>query len=202
MDTVRLGDHTRLSAGAFVFACGPWLPKLFPDLLGPLLRTTRQEVFFFGTPAGDRRFTPPAMPAWIDFHAGAYGLPDIEGRGTKIGLTALGAAFDPDRSDRAASAAGLSAARQFAATRLPALRDAPLLEARVCQYTNTPSGDLLLDRHPEHRNVWIAGGGSGHGFKLGPAVGDYVASQVTGTGPAESLVGLPPERAEQARAVL
>ena len=201
-DSVGLSDGGRLSAGTFVFACGPWLPKLFPDLLGPVLRATRQEVFFFGTSAGDRRFTPPAMPAWIDFHAGAYGLPDIEGRGAKVGLTALGPDFDPDRGDRAPSADGLAAARRFAAARLPGLRDAPLLEARVCQYTNTPSGDLLLDRHPDHGNVWLAGGGSGHGFKLGPAVGAYVASRVAGNGAAEDVVGLPAKRPSQERTVL
>ena len=202
VDALELGDGSRLSAGAFVFACGPWLPKLFPRLLDPLLRVTRQEVFFFGPPAGDRRFAPPAMPVWIDFPAGAYCLPDIEGRGVKIGLTALGPAFDPDGADRTPSAAGLSAARQLAAARLPALRAAPLVEARVCQYTNTPSGDLLLDRHPDHPNVWVAGGGSGHGFKLGPAVGAYLASQVAGTTPAEHLVTLAAHRAGGARTVL
>ena len=202
VDAVELGDGSRLSAGAFVFASGPWLPKLFPRLLDPLLRVTRQEVFFFGPPAGDRRFAPPAMPAWIDFHAGAYGLPDIEGRGVKIGLTALGPPFDPDGGDRTPSAAGLAAARQVAASRLPALRAAPLLEARVCQYTNTPSGDLLLDRHPDHANVWLAGGGSGHGFKLGPAVGAYVASQLAGTAPAADVVVLAAHRAGRVRTVL
>ena len=201
-DAVRLGDGARLSAGTFVFACGPWLPRLFPDLLGPLLRTTRQEVFFFGPPAGDRRFAAPGMPAWIDFHAGAYGLPDIEGRGAKIGLTALGPVFDPDHGDRAPSAEGLAAARGFAATRLPALRNAPLLEARVCQYANTASGDLLLDRHPDHHNVWLAGGGSGHGFKLGPAVGAYVASRIAEAAQAEDLVSLPAKRSDQERTVL
>ena len=202
VDALELGDGSRLSAGAFVFACGPWLPRLFPRLLDPLLRVTRQEVFFFGPPAGDGRFRPPALPVWIDFQAGAYGLPDSEGRGVKIGLTALGPAFDPDGGDRTPSAAGLSAARQVAAARLPALRGAPLLEARVCQYTNTPSGDLLLDRHPEHANVWLAGGGSGHGFKLGPAVGAYVAAQVAGSAPAESLVTLAAHRAGGVRTVL
>ena len=201
-DTMNLSDGTRLTPGTLVFACGPWLPTLFPDLLGPLLRTTRQEVFFFGTPAGDRHFAPPAMPAWIDFQEGAYGLPDIEGRGAKVGLTALGRAFDPDRGDRMPSAEGLAAARGLAATRVPALRDAPLLEARICQYTNTPSGDLLIDKHPDHDHVWLVGGGSGHGFKLGPAVGAYVASRVTGTAPAEGLVGLPAQRPEQERVVL
>ena len=202
VDALELGDGSRLSAGTFVFACGPWLPRLFPRLLDPLLRVTRQEVFFFGPPAGDRRFAPPAMPAWIDFQAGAYGLPDVEGRGVKIGLTPLGPPFDPAGGDRTPSAAGLAAAREVVAERLPALRRAPLLEARVCQYTNTPSGDLLLDRHPDHANVWLAGGGSGHGFKLGPAVGAYLASQVAGTAAAEDLVALAAHRGGRTRTVL
>ena len=199
---VGLGDGTRLSAGTLVFACGPWLPRLFPELLGSLIKTTRQEVFFFGTPAGVRRFAPPSLPAWIDFHGGAYGLPDIEGRGVKVGLTALGPPFDPDRGDRTASPEGLAAARQLTAARLPGLGEAPLLEARVCQYTNTPSGDLLIDRHPAHANVWLAGGGSGHGFKLGPAVGSYVAAQIAGACPPEARVALAAHRHDQERTVL
>ena len=68
IDSVGLGDGRRLSAGVFVFACGPWLPKLFPDLLGPVLRTTRQEVFFFG----DARCRPPLCASG---HAGLDRLP-------------------------------------------------------------------------------------------------------------------------------
>ena len=202
VDALDLSDGARLAAGTFVFACGPWLPAVFPRLLGPLLRTTRQEVFFFGGPAGDRRFAAPAMPAWIDFRAGVYGLPDIDGRGMKIGLAALGPPFDPDRDDRTPSSAALLEARRLGAARVPALDDAPLLEARVCQYTNTPSGDLLIDRHPDHRNIWLAGGGSGHGFKLGPAAGAYVTSRVSGTGAAVEQVGLAAIRTGTARTVL
>ena len=199
---VRLGDGTRLSAAALVFACGPWLPRLFPELLRPLLRITRQEVFFFGTAAGDRRFATPSLPAWIDFHGSAYGLPDIEGRGVKVGVTALGPPFDPDRGDRDASAEGLAAARRIVADRLPGLGEAPLLEARVCQYANTPSGDLLIDRHPAYRDVWLAGGGSGHGFKLGPAVGGYVAGQIAGTGTPEAQVAMAAHEGNRERQVL
>ena len=199
---VRLGDGTRLAAGSLVFACGPWLPRLFPELVGPLVRTTRQEVFFFGTPPGDRRFAPPALPAWIDFPGNAYGLPDIEGRGVKVGLTALGPPFDPDRGDRAPSPEGIAAAQEVARARLPGLGEAPLVEARVCQYANTPSGDLLIDRHPAHKDVWLAGGGSGHGFKLGPAVGAYVAARLAGRGAPEPLVALAAHRAGRERAVL
>jgi monomeric sarcosine oxidase len=175
-----MANLSRISAADFVFACGPWLPKLFPDLLAQRIRPTRQEVFYFGAPAGDRRFSPPAMPTWIDFTDEAYGLPDVDGRGIKCAIDRHGDLFDPDTDDRVASSEGLRAARQYLARRVPALKDAPLVESRVCQYENTSSGDFLIDRHPQFDNVWLAGGGSGHGFKHGPAVGEYVMARLNG----------------------
>src|SRR5262249_40114898 len=157
-----------------------WLPKLFPDLLGPRIFPTHQEVFFFAPPAGDPRFSAAALPAWIDFTdpRGPYGVPDLEGRGFKIALDRHGPAFDPDTGDRRPSASALLEAREFLAERFPALANAPLTESRVCQYENTSNGDLLIDRHPEFPNIWLVGGGSGHGFKHGPAVGEYVAQRL------------------------
>jgi sarcosine oxidase len=171
-----------ISAKAFVFACGPWLPKMFPDLLGRRIFPTRQEVFFFAPPAGDRRFGAAEMPAWIDFSdvRGPYGFPDLESRGFKLAFDRHGEVFDPDTGDRRVSETGVAAAYRFLAERFPALRDAPLTESRVCQYENTSNGDFLLDRHPELDNVWLAGGGSGHGFKHGPAVGEYLAGRIAG----------------------
>jgi glycine/D-amino acid oxidase-like deaminating enzyme len=52
------------------------------------------------------------------------------------------------------------------------------VEARVCQYENTSDGHLLFDRHPDAANLWLLGGGSGHGFKLGPALGEYAAETI------------------------
>jgi glycine/D-amino acid oxidase-like deaminating enzyme len=158
-----------------VFACGAWLPHLFPELLGGRIRPTRQVVVYFGTPAGDRQFGPDRMPAWIDFPAGIYGTPDIDGRGLKVGLDDHGPAFDPDRDDRVADDEDVRKARAWLAGRLPALAGAPVNETRVCQYENTATGDFLIDRHPDCSNVWIVGGGSGHGFKHGPAVGEMAA---------------------------
>ncbi|HXM46872.1 MAG TPA: FAD-dependent oxidoreductase [Pyrinomonadaceae bacterium] len=170
----------RISAGSFVFACGPWLPKIFPDLLADRIHPTRQEVFFFGTPAGNQNFTPPALPIWIDFKDEAYGLPDTEERGIKIAIDRHGSEFDPDTGDRVVTNEGLAEVRQMLARRLPALKDAPVLDARVCQYENTSNGDFLIDRHPDFENVWLVGGGSGHGFKHGPVVGEYVLARVEG----------------------
>ena len=171
----------RISAGHYVFACGPWLPTIFPDLLADKIHPTRQEVFFFGAPAGSQGFSAPALPTWIDFKDEAYGLPDLEGRGVKIAIDRHGAEFDPDTGDRVVTSEGLAEVRQYLAERLPALKDAPVTEARVCQYENTSNGDFLIDLHPLFENVWLVGGGSGHGFKHGPVVGEYVAARIEGS---------------------
>lgn len=190
-----------IRAADFVFACGPWLPKVFPELIGNRIYPTRQEVFFFGSPPGDQRFAPPSLPVWIDFGEEIYGIPDLEGRGFKIAPDRHGPKFDPDREDRHVSSDSVKAIRSFLAQRFPALKEAPLLEARVCQYENTSNGDFLIDRHPTTDNVWIVGGGSGHGFKHGPALGEYVASRVIGGGAIEPRFTLATKQTIQKRAV-
>ena len=184
----------RSRSDALIFACGSWLPKLFPDVLGDAILPTRQEVLFFGAPAGDNRFDAATLPAWIAFDEGIYGLPDLEDRGVKIAIDAHGRPVDPDTMDRVIEPAAIVRVRMALAARLPALADAPLLESRVCQYENTTNGHLLIDRLPGHDRVWIAGGGSGHGFKHGPAVGRYLADVIEGGAPNAlfSLSGRPP----------
>jgi glycine/D-amino acid oxidase-like deaminating enzyme len=182
---VTLSDGTTLTADAYVFACGPWLGHLFPDVIGERVRPTRQEVFFFGTPSGDRRFTEEALPVWADHGAHFwYGIPGNEWRGFKLADDTRGPAFDPTAGERLPSAAGLAAARAYLGFRFPALSAAPLLEARVCQYENSPDEHFIIDRHPSAANAWLVGGGSGHGFKHGPAVGELVAGLVLAGGTA------------------
>jgi sarcosine oxidase len=198
---VRTRSGRVLSASTFVYCAGPWLPKIFPEILEGRIRPTRQEIFFFGTEPGDRRFTSPEMPVWLDFtdERGAYTLPDIENRGFKLAFDRHGPAFDPDTGDRLAS--GVDAARAFLAERFPALSNAPLVESRVCQYENTSSGDFLIDRHPDFDNVWLVGGGSGHGFKHGPMVGEYVTGLLDGTASVEERFSLASKSREAERAV-
>src|SRR4029077_3783580 len=100
LSSVTTQPGTTVTADTFVFACGPWLPKIFPDLLKDRIYPTRQEVFFFGPPAGDQRFAPPALPVWADFAEHIYGIPDLENRGFKIAHDWHGPAFDPDTGDR------------------------------------------------------------------------------------------------------
>ena len=178
-------------ADCYVFACGPWLGGLWPEVVGDRIRPTRQEVFFFGTPAGDRRYSPEQMPVWIDNGAKViYGMPGNEWRGFKVADDTRGIPFDPTSGERMASVEGLQAARDYLAFRFPGLKGAPLLESRVCQYENTPDSRFIIDRHPVAENVWLVGGGSGHGFKHGPAVGERVANLVLGDGPSDEFFAL------------
>lgn len=191
MANIALSDGSTLYADQFVFACGPWLKTMFPDVLGPHLNISRQEMFYFGTPAGDRRFDAGRMPAWIDIGDEVwYGVPGGEQRGFKIADDAHGPEHDPSTTERTVSAKGIKAAAEYLGYRFPGLHGAPLIESRVCQYTNTPDGDFIADRHPEAANVWLLGGGSGHGFKHGPALGEMVAAQVLDVNPVEETFSL------------
>ena len=198
---MRTSHGVTIIAKQFVFACGPWLGKLFPEVLGPRIFPTRQEVFFLGVPAGDGRFAPPALPTWLFQEDQVYGMPDIESRGLKIAFDQHGELVDPDTQSRLPSSAAAEQARRYVAHRFPALRDAQIVEARVCQYENTSSGDFLVDRHPGMPNVWFVGGGSGHGFKHGPAMGEYAAGQILGEGNAEPRFLLSAKDTVQRRAV-
>jgi len=178
-DGLILSDGSKLTADQYVFACGPWLGKLFPEAIGQRIRPTKQDVFFFGTPAGDDRFAEPKLPVWADNRDRfIYGIPAGDGRGFKVADDTRGAEFDPTSGERVVSEAELKAIRDYVAFRFPALKDAPLIETRVCQYENSPDNHLIIDRHPNAENVWLMGGGSGHGFKHGPALGEMVAELV------------------------
>lgn len=185
-----------------VYACGPWLPKLFPELLVGRVRVTRQEVFFFDTSRITplRLFAPPHMPIWIDITGdhGAYVIPAPFPR-FKLAFDKHGPEFDPDTGDRVAG--GADNARAFLAERFPKLANVPLLESRVCQYSNTSNGDFLIDRHPDFENVWLVGGGSGHGFKHGPVVGEHVCALIDGKATVEPRFSLASKGREARRSV-
>jgi sarcosine oxidase len=179
LDRIGLVDKTSIAADTFVFACGPWLGSLFPDVVGKNVRPTRQETYYFGPPAGDSRFDDTSLPVWVDFADRLiYGVPGNAHRGFKIADDTLGADFDPTDGQRELSNDQLAAARTFMARRFPGLAKAPLLGGEVCQYENSPDSHFIVDRHPGAPNVWIVGGGSGHGFKMGPALGEMVADLV------------------------
>jgi glycine/D-amino acid oxidase-like deaminating enzyme len=187
---VSLSTGETIEADRFVVACGPWMSQFFPDAVGRRIVATRPEVFYFGVPAGSRAYEPGALPAWV--HLGdriTYGIPGNERRGLKVADDTAGPEVDPTTMDRVPDSTTLALAREVLARRFPALAGAPLLEARVCQYEASTDGNYLADRHPDLENVWLVGGGSGHGFKMGPAMGEHVAGLVAGTRAVEPLFG-------------
>jgi sarcosine oxidase len=201
LTSITASTGEQIAARQFVFTCGAWLSKIFPKILGSRIFPTRQEVFFFGTPPGDTCFSPQSLPTWLIQDDEVYGMPDLESRGFKIAFDCHGERVDPDTQSRVVSAKSTERMRQYVAKRFPALRNAPIVETRVCQYENTSNGDFLVDRHPSFENVWFAGGGSGHGFKHGPALGEYVARQLLDGGPSEPRFSLASKETKQKRAI-
>jgi glycine/D-amino acid oxidase-like deaminating enzyme len=188
---LTLSDGSTLVADRYLFACGPWLGKLFPRTIGGNFVSTKQEIFFFGTPADDQRYNEGALPVWADHSEHfMYGIPGNLGRGFKIADDTRGPEFDPTSGERVVSADVLAGVRHYLAYRFPGMKNAPLLETRVCQYENTIDQNFIIDRHPENANLWIVGGGSGHGFKHGPALGEMMAKLVLTDETADALYRL------------
>jgi glycine/D-amino acid oxidase-like deaminating enzyme len=177
LEAERLGAHTvaaRIApddepeADVVVWACGAWLPALFPGLVE--VRIERRDVFFLGGDASWRD-----TPGWVEYDNGFYGHGDIAGLGVKIAPDLPGDDVDPDTLDRLPLAERQAAAREFAARRFPSLAGAPVIGARVCQYDLSTDSHFVFGRHPDRPAWWLFGGGSGHGFKHGPALAEYIA---------------------------
>ena len=177
LQDVTLSNGQTIAAQSYVFAVGPWLPKVFPDVMANKLRTPRQVELFYGTPPGDERFTYPNFPNWAV--AGAYGFPSIEGRGFKVALEGT-LLVDPDTQQRVVTPEEIAKGREFVARWFPLLKDQPLIESKVCQYEMSVDANFIVQRHPALENVWLVGGGSGHGYKHGIMLGEYVANRVLG----------------------
>jgi glycine/D-amino acid oxidase-like deaminating enzyme len=185
---VVLDDGRRLAGDRVVWACGAWLAGLFPELVE--LRVTHQDVFYFG--AGPEWATPD-VPGWVDYDGAAYGLGDLDGRGVKVAPDSEGPAMDLEGEDRVAVPAHEAQARDYLARRFPGLAQAPLVGHRTCQYELTADTHFLVAPHPEHDGrVWLVGGGSGHGFKHGPALAEHLEGLLDGSRTPEPRFGLGP----------
>lgn len=178
LTSLKLANGAQCKADFYLFACGPWLGQIFPEVP---ITTSKQEVYYFGTPwdcAADFEHLPVWVDAnWDDLY---YGIPSSTQRGFKVAYDRRGEEIDPTSHERMITQENLQRAKDFLAHRFPKLKNAPLAESRVCQYENSPDGNLIFDQHPAMQNVWILGGGSGHGYKLGPALGEFVSHVLTG----------------------
>jgi len=179
-EVVVLEDGRQLRADVVVWACGAWLPALFPDLLGGI-RVTQQDVFFFGAPAA---WATPGVPGWVDYDAAAYGTGDLDGRGVKVAPDTEGPPVDPETLRRMPLPEHEAAARAYLAHRFPALAAAPLVYTRTCHYEITSDTRFVVAPHPAHGgSVWLLGGGSGHAFKHGPPLAEHLERWVGGEAP-------------------
>jgi sarcosine oxidase len=187
-DSVCLDGGHRLEADRIVWACGAWLGKLFPEIVD--LRATQQEVLLFRLPHQGWR-TPP-LPAWADYEGAFYGLGDLDGDGVKVASDAVGPAIDPDAELPALTTDLEQRTREYMAIRFPELAGARLARARTCRYELTSDAQFIIAEHPETRGVWLVGGGSGHGFKHGPALAEHVAALLRGESEVERSFRLGP----------
>jgi glycine/D-amino acid oxidase-like deaminating enzyme len=205
-----------LTADLYVFACGPWLPKVLPDVMTDRLRTPLGRVVYFGTPVGDERFIYPNLPSYN--FPGVTGWPalGVDNRGFRVrggsrprnqeagqnaggGQNAAGSGtggaagdrpaqpprppvppeqMDPDLSNRWVPPESLEGPRNFVTERFPDLANAPIVQTHACHYESSVDRNPIVDRYPGLDNVWIAGGGSAEGFKLGPVIGEYIARRL------------------------
>ena len=165
-----------IEGDTIIYACGSWLGKMFPSEIGNRITCSKQEVYYFGVPA-DQAKEYDSFPVWVDADDKDhyYGIPGNASRGFKVGVDRRGKPFDPTNGERIVEPEVLAHARGFLSHRFPGLKDAPLVESRVCPYENSEDGNFIFEQHPTKRNVWFLGGGSGHGFKHGPALGELVA---------------------------
>ena len=174
---MALADGRRLEGDVVVWACGGWLAGLFPCLVQ--LSNTRQELLFVdGGPA----WRAPGVPGWVDYDRAMYGTADLDGLGVKAALDVDGPPLDPD-AELDDTPTTEPVVRAYMRDRFPALEHAPLNEARACRYELSPDSHFIAGRHPDNPDVWILGGGSGHGFKHGPAMAERVVAAIKGEEP-------------------
>jgi glycine/D-amino acid oxidase-like deaminating enzyme len=194
LEELSLVDGTTLRADAFAFTCGAWLPELFPETLGELIVPHRQDVVHFAIPDGDAAYRPPAMPIWIDFEGSCYGFPSFDGVSAKACPDWLGPIERPDDSAREVADSTVEASRRILRNRFPGLAERPVVKRWTCFYEVTPDANFVVDRHPRLGDVWIAGGGTGHAFKHGPVIGEYLSALLAGEAAVAAELAPPDDR--------
>ena len=167
--------EAKWEADRYVFACGPWNRKLFPEVFGKISDTSRHEVYYVAVPNDQASlYSHPHMPCWFEYNPNSpmfYGKPFHLSKGFKIAYDERSTLFDPDTDHRSTTPEILERSLAYLAKRFPGLAGKPLIEQRVCQYENSLDGHFIMTPHPDHEKLILLGGSSGHGFKVGPAVG-------------------------------
>jgi sarcosine oxidase len=175
----------RLEGDRVVWACGGWLSGLFAEHVA--LTVTCQELLFLdGGPA----WRAPGVPAWVDYDRATYGTADLDGFGVKAAWDVEGPPLDPDAELPPLGADTEHLVRDYLADRFPALADAPLSSVRTCRYELSPDSHFVAAPLPDDAATWLVGGGSGHGFKHGPAMAERILAAWDGIAPLPARFGL------------
>lgn len=180
-ETERLHlDGKPLEADIIVAATGPWLGEMFRRTIRPISNIVRQNIIYTSTPESDASYDAENMPCWVDHGMGAYGIPSINGHGVKAAIAWSHTIIDLDNDERVVDEATFTKTRAYIGKRLPGLAGQRAVDQKACQIAMTPDTHFIIDHHPEHENVLIAGGCSGHLFKHGPVFGDFAAGVAMG----------------------
>ena len=167
-------DGAPLEADLIVIATGAWMKEMFPRTVSPILGIVGMSVLYTSTPDGDDRFDQAHMPCWIDHGQGSFGLSSVEGSGVKAAVV-IPDHIDLDNDERLIKREALSKTRRYIDLRLPGLSGQRVVDSKFNGISITPDTHFIVDWHPEHSNMLIAGGCSGHLYKHGPVFGDFVA---------------------------
>ena len=168
-------DGKPLNADVIVVSTGPWLGEMYRRTIRPISKVVRQNIIYTSTPQADTSYDAYKMPCWIDHGYGAYGIPSINGHGVKAAIAWTETIIDLDNDERVVDEATFNRTRQYLRHRLPGLVGQRAVDQKACQIAMTPDTHFILDWHPDHENVLLSGGCSGHLFKHGPVYGDFAA---------------------------
>ncbi len=181
LESIRTREGHQFTFGHAIIAAGAHTPELIPDLK-PYIRATGHPVFWV-RPADTVPFMSGNFPVFTAdiAHTGWYGFPALPSSGVvKFGKHAQGLTLHPERDERRVTDSEVADFRSFLKESFPVLANAPVVYTRRCLYTDTLDGHFWIDRHPDIGNLTISTGGSGHGFKMGPVIGEMTADVAEG----------------------
>ena len=181
LQAVKTKEGNTYQCGHAIVAAGASTPYLLPELK-PYMKSTGQPVFWL-KPTDPTLFSPPHFSVFTAdiSNTGWYGFPYSKKYGVvKIAKHSNGISIHPDKDDRQIKDEEVKDMRNFLATTFPSLVDAPLVFTRRCLYTDTLDGHFWIDQHPEIKGLSVSSGGSGHGLKMAPLLGEITADMVEG----------------------
>jgi len=168
-------DRGKFTAGRLIISAGAWAPELLKDL-GIRFEVRRKPLFWFETDGPMHRVEAGAPTFLYEMpHGVFYGFPQVDGYGVKVAEHSGGeVVLDPLTLDRTFRPGEEARVAEFVAGQLPGVSPRTLRHS-VCMYTMSPDEHFVVDRHPEHAQVFFAAGLSGHGFKFTCALGEALA---------------------------